>query len=416
MTPREERGLIIAAKSRNIRRKGTLWSVPSQQDGHSPYLVNLQKQTCTCLDHQEAGHKCKHIYAAEIVFQREFEFNEDGTVTEIQTLTTVQQVRKTYPQQWTNYNAAQVNEKARFQSLLFDLCEGIEEQPQTGRGRPRIPIRDAIFAVVFKVYSTMSGRRFMSDLADAKEKGYVNRLPSFAAVFHVLENEGTAEVLEKLIAESANPLKVVETKFAVDSSGFSGSRFDRWFDVKWNDVRSIRAWAKAHIMCGVTTNIVTACEVSNAGDSPTLKPLLAATATRFNVTELSADLAYSSVSNLEAIDAVGASPLIPFRKNATANERNGSLWTRTFHYFKFKRDEFMARYHARSNVESTFSMIKAKFGDSCRCKTDAAMKNEVLCKILAHNICVLISAMFELGLEPIFYTETNSVQKNGSAG
>lgn len=48
-------------------------------------------------------------------------------------------------------------------------------------------------------------------------------------------------------------------------------------------------------------------------------------------------------------------------------------------YFTYRRDEFMAHYHHRSNVESTFSMIKRKFGDSLRTKTDTAMVNEVLC-------------------------------------
>jgi transposase len=62
----------------------------------------------------------------------------------------------------------------------------------------------------------------------------------------------------------------------------------------------------------------------------------------------------------------------------------------------------MAHYHKRSNVESTFSMIKAKFGDAVRSKTDVAMKNEALCKLLAHNICCLISAMYELGIDPKF--------------
>ena len=417
MDPREERGLIIAARSRALRRKGNLWHVPSQQPSHPHYLVNLKAQTCTCLDHQEAGHKCKHIWAAEIVYQREFEFNDDGTVTETQTLTTVQTVRKTYPQNWRAYNEAQTNEKSKFQTLLRDLCKGIEEAPQTGRGRPRIPLSDSIFAAVFKVYSTVSGRRYMSDLRDAKEKGHVDRMPGYNAIFVVLESEETTDVLQRLIVESANPLKAIETKFAVDSSGFSGCRFDRWFDHKWGDVRSIRAWAKAHIMCGVTTNVITACEVSHAGDSPTLKPLLAATAARFNVTELSADLAYSSAANLEAIDALGASPLIPFKSNATAKtDRNGSLWVKMFHYFQFKRDEFMARYHARSNVESTFSMLKAKFGDSVRSKTDVAMRNEVLAKILCHNICCLISAMYELNLDPIFWAESPVVRKMETAG
>ena len=74
-----------------------------------------------------------------------------------------------------------------------------------------------------------------------------------------------------------------------------------------------------------------------------------------------------------------------------------------FHYFQFNQEEFMARYHQRSNVESTFSMLKAKFGDGVRSKTDVAMRNEVLAKILCHNIVVLISAMYELGIDPIFW-------------
>ena len=64
------------------------------------------------------------------------------------------------------------------------------------------------------------------------------------------------------------------------------------------------------------------------------------------------------------------------------------------------REEFLQSYHMRSNVESAFSMMKRKFGDSVRSKSEVAMKNEVLCKILCHNICCLISAMYELGIEP----------------
>lgn len=207
MDAREERGLLIAAKSRFIRQKGKLWVVPSQQDSHSSYFVNLEAKTCTCLDHQEGGNKCKHIYAAQFVYQREFEFNDDGTVTETQTIATVQQVRKTYPQNWRAYDSAQINEKAKFQSLLRDLCSGIKEQPHLGRGRPKIPLADAIFCAVFKVYSTVSGRRCMSDIADAKEKGLISRAPCYASLFHVLESDAITPILEQLVVETANPLK-----------------------------------------------------------------------------------------------------------------------------------------------------------------------------------------------------------------
>ncbi len=46
--------------------------------------------------------------------------------------------------------------------------------------------------------------------------------------------------------------------------------------------------------------------------------------------------------------------------------------------------------------------IKTKFGDAVRSRTKLAMKNEVLCKILCHNLCVLIGAMHELGIQPDF--------------
>jgi hypothetical protein len=48
-------------------------------------------------------------------------------------------------------------------------------------------------------------------------------------------------------------------------------------------------------------------------------------------------------------------------------------------------------------------MIKAKFGDSLRSKTDTAMVNEALAKVLCHNVCCLIQSMYELDVEPVFW-------------
>ena len=43
-------------------------------------------------------------------------------------------------------------------------------------------------------------------------------------------------------------------------------------------------------------------------------------------------------------------------------------------------------------------MIKGKFGPAVRSKSDVGQVNEVLC----HNVCVLVLAMHELGIEPTF--------------
>ena len=49
------------------------------------------------------------------------------------------------------------------------------------------------------------------------------------------------------------------------------------------------------------------------------------------------------------------------------------------------------------NVESTFSMMKRKFGDSVRSKTAVAIWNEVLAKVLCHKVVVVIHETHELG-------------------
>ena len=50
-------------------------------------------------------------------------------------------------------------------------------------------------------------------------------------------------------------------------------------------------------------------------------------------------------------------------------------------------------------------MIKRKFGDSVRSKEELAMRNEVLAKLVCHNLCCLISAMYEMGVNPVFWVD-----------
>src|SRR5439155_9859823 len=128
--------------------------------------------------------KCKHIYAVEYVIKREHNII-DGSTTVTESVT-VTKTRKTYAQDWPAYNAAQQNEKREFQTLLADLCKGIEDPADASephRGRPAFPLRDAVFAVVYKVYSTFSGRRFTSDLCDAHAKGFISRVPHYNTAF-----------------------------------------------------------------------------------------------------------------------------------------------------------------------------------------------------------------------------------------
>ena len=400
MDAREQKALEIAAKSK-LTRNGDTWLVPSQA-GPKKYTVdpNPQEPHCTCPDFEARQLRCKHIFAVEYTIRREETSDGQTIVTE-----SVRVTQKTYTQDWHAYNKAQTNEKAHFLALLYELCSGIEEPIQTN-GRPRLSLADIIFSATFKTYSTVSGRRLMSDLREAKAKGYLSKMPSYNSLFDYLQMESLTPYLKHLIAESSLPLKSIETSFAVDSSGFSTTRFVRWFDVKYGGNEDWHDWIKMHLMCGTTTHIVTSVELSRARSHDTLyyKPLIDATAkSGFNMQEVSADKAYTSAANLRTTVDHGATPYIPFKTNVTASTNKGNeLWKKLFHFYSFKREEFLMHYHKRSNVETTFSMIKAKFGERLRSKTETAQVNEALCKVLCHNLCVVIQSMYELGIDSTF--------------
>jgi len=143
--------------------------------------------------------------------------------------------------------------------------------------------------------------------------------------------------------------------------------------------------------------------VNDKGDATQFTALLDATQQRFTVTEVSADKAYLSKANLEATGEIGALPYIPFKEGTTG--KGPALWAKMFHYYQFKREDFDAHYHRRSNIETVFSMVKMKFGPALRSKTQQAQVNELYCKFLCHNICVLIASIYELGLHPEFWKE-----------
>jgi transposase len=396
-----ERGVVIA-NSNTVEQNRLGWKVPSQS-GNGTYVVNIDdgEPFCTCQHFETTHKKCQHIYAVEFIVKKEQ--RPDGT--EVVT----KAVKITYNQDWPIYNEAQIHEEERFVELLRDLCKGIE-QPEYKFGRPRLPLSDVVFGLVYKAYSTMSGRRFTCELKEAESDGYICKAAHYNSSFRYLESPELTPLLKSLIEQSASPLRAVETDFAVDSSGFSTSTYARWFDYKWGKERRRQTWIKTHLMCGVKTHIVTSVEAMahETADNVQLPTLVERTAKTFNIGEVSADKAYSDRKNLKAVRAVGGTAYIPFKVSSTGkgdhHHRLDGLWHYMWHYYNFNREVFMQHYHKRSNIETVFYMIKTKFGSSVRSKSPIAQVNEVLCKVLCHNICVLIQSIYELGIEPIFQT------------
>lgn len=268
-----------------------------------------------------------------------------------------------------------------------------------------------LFACVFKVYSTFSGRRFITDLTESKGKGYISKVPNYNSIFNHFANESLTPHLQMMIEETSLPLTAFEEHFAVDASGLSTTHGFSWHFAKFEEPRLIakREWLKLHICVGTRTNVVTAVRVTDKyeHDSPYFEPLVSETQANFQMKTVCADKAYLSQLNMNVAAYYDALPFIAFKANSKPTKKD-SVWNKLYHFFSMHQDKYLENYHRRSNVESTFSMVKAKFGGMLRSKTKTAQINEALCKVLAHNICCLIQAMFELGVKPEFWKDADS--------
>lgn len=391
---------MLAKNARIKQVRDGLWTVPSAT-GTGSYAVDATAGSCTCPDHELRSVRCKHLFAVEVVMRKsvvETVTKADGSESVCET---VREVRVKYTQNWPAYNAAQTSEKEHVGAILRALCDGIV-QPAQGKGRPRLPLSDLTHAAATKVYSGMSGRRATTDIRESAAKGQIAEAPHYNSVHGFIERSDVTPLLKMLVEESAAPLKAVESAFAVDSTGFATSTYARWFDHKYGREFAEQKWIKCHAMVGTTTNVITSVEVtdSNVNDCPELPALVASTAKRFSLVEVSADKAYLSHSNLDAIEAVGAVPYVPFKSNSQGE--GPAAWRRMWHLFSYQRETFLSHYHQRSNVETTFSAVKRLFGGAVRAKLPVAQKNEVLLKCLVYNCTALVHAMYELGIEPTF--------------
>ncbi len=327
----------------------------------------------------------------------------------------IEKKKKTYPQNWPAYNQAQMNEFSIFQDILIELLDKLLDiKPLYRRGRPFNDLKEMLFCCAMRSYYGKSSRRSVSFLDFAVTKAYISKKPHFNTILNYYKDKTLTPILKYLIEQSANPLKDVEVDFSVDSSGFSTSLYGRWLDVRATSKSKKRLYKKAHVTSGIKTNIITAIEVTPGyyADSPQFSELIKITSKTFKIREVSADKAYSSRKNLQTVVEYGGIPFIPFRKGTGKRSRGHLIWTRMKQVYDKEREYFNKHYHKRSNAESVFNMIKRKFGAHLYSKSETGQINEVLCKALAHNICVLIQELHEIDLKIDFnYCATTKIKR-----
>lgn len=388
----ERESQLIVSRAKEIKELDGIWQVSAESVDRT-YLVNPQKQTCDCRP-GILGNKCRHLFAVE----NHWLFDSFGNVAQIRP-----NKRRTYSQNWPKYDKAEAMIASWFPQLVAQLAD-MAVQPDQERGRRLLSVADKIFGCVDKVYRRMGFRHYIGYMKLAETDGHVHHVPHYNTLANFLKDPETTRILLELLSLSALPFVPVESKFAIDSSGFSTSRTVTWFNKKHGRIMDNREWVKAHIICGVKTNVIVAADVSGwrAHDSPFFVDLVTRVSENFNIREILADKAYLSRRNLFLSELVGATPYIPFKENTLPARWDRTIWGEMYRLFTDDLEEFNEHYHLRNNVETVYSMLEKRFTKVIRSIDSISQINEVLCMLIAHNVIVLIHEMVEHGMQPNF--------------
>jgi hypothetical protein len=396
---RVEKGKEIASATGQIERVAkNVFSVRSQS-GSGVYLVSTDGGHWKCICPDFLGHNlpCKHILAVRL--------HEKGISVRSAFDEEKHRPKRTYSQDWSAYNQAQRAELRMFDEVLFELVSEVEDLvPPSHTGRPRLPLRDVLYCAVEKVYHGIP-LRVSHGLSDrVRDEKRISYSPSLNMPSIVLRRADVTPILQDLIAKSALPLAHVEETFAVDSSGFRTTSFGDYYREKYG-APSQNVWVKGHIVIGTQTHIIPTVKVTDAraGDSPEFPNLIDGTvAAGFVPKEVYADKGYLAGVNYEAVRQHGGTAYIMFKKDSHGHAKHPAvrspLWKKMWHLLQSDPTAFLNHYHKRENVEAVFSAIKKKLGETISSRDPVAQVNELLCKVLAYNITVLIHEAFEHGI------------------
>lgn len=342
---------------------------------------------------------------------------------------------RVYPRDWHKYNEAQTHEAEDVLKLMggiADLVNEIDERhrPCGERGRPRSPLGNMLFALIYKAFLGQSARRVHSQLRLLAQSGYLPRpnpahpgdsatgddeiwIPCFNSINGYYGLEWVTPVLLELVTVTATPVRSIETDFTMDATGCGAHSFVRWVDYRTETELKEHGWVKLHMMCGALTNVITRAAVSpsDVHDSVLFRELFLETVRHFRMRKLTADLAYLSHAHYQLAEDCGVSLFVPFKSNTAPWVDDGTPWSSALWQFNNCYEEFMDEYHQRSNAESTFSAMKRKFPGQVRMEEFVGQVNETLCKVIAYNLSGVAREVRMRGVKPDFPSEADDLER-----
>jgi hypothetical protein len=326
-------------------------------------------------------------------------------------------------------NNAYAEERYRALEMLSQLCDLVEKNKPTGqKGRPRSERRDVLFGLVLRAWARISYKTLPGEVmrcVDARQVDqmfHYNTYWKYAGDYEEDEaaerrdarnrshDDGTTEItrsLREMLVLTQRPVRQVERAVAIDASGVSTARTECHRASKANHNKPLinpkTRWCRLHLAYGVSSGIVlgyvlTASEGDDTGETTQFPELLRQIFSVMKVTEfVLADGGLAHEDQFIQTRKYGAQLISPTKRKWNPDTKKRLGKDEATRIKRLLEDKFLRDiYNLRNKIETGFENFKRLFRSyiTSWMQTNRTfttrMDNEMLCRIIAHNLRKLV--------------------------
>ena len=278
------------------------------------------------------------------------------------------------PSEFARRHRAYEKMSERLPLLAESICRRFVEPERTGRGRRPVPLRARAYALLMKVFfGGMSYDRLAKILSEdevacrlgLRGKVSANTLCAWAA------DERLTKPLRESIAITARPGHKIETTMLIDGTGRPTTFSGDWFETKHGRPSKVRAKSKfinEHVVCGRTTGLVAALEISldegqGSADTVHFRTCVAAAADVFTrAKKVEGDKAYGNKGNGRWCQDNNFELITRAKSN---EKRESGSWPKMMgdvaRRERTQPEAFLREYGPRSRIEAVPSASKRQY-------------------------------------------------------
>jgi len=191
---------------------------------------------------------------------------------------------------------------------------------------------------------------------------------------------------EQLIAQIAGAIN--SEMAAIDGTGFSLNHRSRYFCTIAGERKE---FLQFNACAELKNKLITAVKIrrKKRHENTDVNCLMRKSAKQLKINYFLADKAYDSEKNHELAERYGAKLIAPLRRNGIPVRR-----TLGFHRKQLRREFPKEIYKNRVIIEGVFSALKRRFGELIYAKKFVSEKNELLCRVLAYNLGIIVNLSY----------------------